>query len=291
MSNPKNLTAYRTWNRKYWMLALALLIALTGLEARTYFVEKALGQYLAWQNPGREKVGRQWQVEQKRLLAGTRLEKISKELRSREKQLASIPNFLELIRRVLQENQLVIPAQHFIRLYHTLPFFLKEHVIAPDSLIALRLQDRLDNVILNREADGVEMVLIDAQSRIENILYLSNELLDVFFKHGQSEVVDVTSDPRFAGRVFRFELFWQNLSQLPKGMQNNFLQAMPDLLTLAGPTAKVAISNKISENLVEVAVAPDNFRAVIYYLPEDWIINFVSTLEYPWMQNEEQDIL
>ncbi len=291
MSNLKNLTAYRSWNRKYWLLAAALLLSVTVIEAKTYFIEKAVGQYLVWQNPGREKVGRQWQVEQKRLLAGTRLEKISKELRSREKAIAAIPDFPELMRQVLREKQLVLPAHHFIRLYHTLPFFLKEHVIEPDSLIALRLGDRLDNVILNREAEGIELVLLDAQSRIENILFISNELLQVFFKHGTSEVVDVTSDPRFAGRVFPFDRFWQSLSRLPKIMQNQFFEAMPELLTLAGPTAKVAISNKISEDLVEVAVAPDNFRAVIYYLPEDWIINFVSTLEYPWMQDEAQDIL
>ncbi|MFQ5632595.1 MAG: hypothetical protein ACE5I1_27825, partial [bacterium] len=72
----------------------------------------------------------------------------------------------------------------------------------------------------------------------------------------------------------------------------SFLQAMPALFEFAQPTTRIAISNKITNNLVEVAVATDNLRAFLYYLPEEWINDLVSVLDdEDFIRDENENFL
>ncbi len=287
-----NLTAYRHWNRIYWLIGALALISLLALEWRASVIERAIGQYLAWQNPGREKIGRRWQVEKQQLLAGTRLERISKELRSKEKQLQAIADFSALIRLVLKQNQQIIPASHFARLYDTLPFYMQPLIIPPDTLLMFRMENALESVLLNRGTSELEIIFLGQQSRVLRRISLNDAQIEILLNHGKQVVMDVQNDPEFESRVYNFQQFFEMLTALPAEVRQNFLRAMPALMEFAGPTTRIGISNKISDELVQVAVAPDAFRAYVYFIPEDWIIDLVANFEDdPSTRHEKQDIL
>lgn len=274
------LTRHRRWNRKYWIAAIVLFVGITVLEWRTDFVEKALGHYLVWQNAGREKVGRRWQVEKKQVLAGTRLEKLSQELRSREKQLAAISSFDQLLDLVAQEKQVVLPDHHFVRLYETLPWYLKTLLLPPDSLVALQLVGGLENVLFNQAREQVEVLVLAGESRVSHYSLLSDAQVEILRNHGQLVPMNIAADPRYQGRLFAFPAFWKMLSSAQEGqVQEQFLEALPALLEHARPTTKIGISNSMVDQFVEIAVAPDNVRAYLYYVPDSWIIDFVNQLE------------
>ena len=274
-----NFQIYRRRNKLFGAVAVIIFLLIFGLEWKTYFIEKAIGHYLVWQNPVREKTGRRWQVEKKQILAGTRLEKISQEMRHRERQLESIEDFQALLSLVLQEKQRILPVIHFARLYETLPEFLQRFVIEPDSLIAYRLSGNLENVLFNRSDHRLGIYFLGRQDRILAERDLTEDMLAVLQSHGREAVLDVQTEARFAGRVFLYTDFYRRFTEMPYSTQREFLRAMPALVQYASGATLVAISNKIQNDLIEVAVAPDNFRAILYYIPEEWIIDFASSTE------------
>lgn len=292
MAYPEQFLEFRRWNRPYWYGAIAALLLIVVFEWQTYFVERAIGRYLVWQNEGREKIGRRWKIEEQQLLAGTRLEKLSRELRAREKQLNKIATFKQLLRSVLNKEQQSLPPAGFTRIYQTLPGFFQPLIIPADSLLSYRVANRLENVLCRSSFSGVEILFLDRQGRVEHASRLSRRQLDMLLGHGEEVIVDVERDARFVDRVFWLRHFRQVLTALDEDRQHDFLRAMPAMLELAGPATRVAISNKIVDEFVEVAIAPDNTRARIYYIPEDWIIDFISVLnEEDFLRHEAKTIL
>ncbi len=288
------LLRHRKWNRKYWIAGAFLLILIAVAEWKTYFIEQAVGQYLVWQNQGREKIGRRWQIEKKQLLAGTRLEKISQELRSREKQLISITTFSNLLKKVRQEKQMVIPANHFIRLYENLPSFFKPLIITPDSLIQLQLTGRMENVLFNQSYDEVEILFLAGESRVSKYVALTHSQVEMLLNHGKIVTTNIENDPAYMGRVFSFKAFWELMSAPSFRMQyrDYFMEALPALIEHAKPTTRIGISNKITDDFVEIAIAPDNVRAFIYYIPEEGIMPLLNRLEMNfWQQDENENLL
>lgn len=283
--------AYQKWNRRLWGAALLVAVLFGVIEWHYNIVERGLGRYLVWKNAGREKFGPQWEKSNNRLLAGTRLEHITSQLRESERQLETIRSFDGLLQLLAHEQQKVLPPAQFERIYSSLPFYLKPLIIAPDSLIAFGARGALEQVYCVRGKGALEIFFLDTRNEPLSQARLAEPQLEMIARHGKEQIVNIETHPSFSElRIWSLAQFLRRLQRLPYHQQQNFLQALPAMVELASPATRVAISNKISDNLVEVAVAPDNVRAYIYYVPEEWVNDLVSGFErddYRYDQNKD----
>jgi len=62
------------------------------------------------------------------------------------------------------------------------------------------------------------------------------------------------------------------------------------MVEYAGPAMKVAVSDRIDDGLVQVAVAVDNLEAYVYFVPEDWINDLILVLDEEDFDPDEDEI-
>ncbi len=263
------------------------------LEFRFDIVERGLGLYLVWQNDGRQKVGRSWVAEQQQLLAGTNLEKFAREMRDRDRELNNLRTFPELVRLTARREQVVLPPEVFSRVYNSLPNFLNSLIVLPDSLLYYRANGILENVVFNQSDAGLQVILLDDRNRILLNKILTPVQMDMLLNHGKRITLDVTTDERFSPeRVFSLARFQELLDRLSYARKNDFLYALPAMVQYAGPAMKVAVSDRINDGLVQIAVAVDNIEAYVYFIPEDWINDLILVLdEEDFIPDEDETFL
>lgn len=152
-------------------------------------------------------------------------------------------------------------------------------LIPPDSLIFYRSDGMLENVYVELNNNGFRNVFLDRNNQILAENTLDRNALDMLSRNGTSQILDVSNEERFQARTFSLVRFQQLLDEISFETKNSFLSAMPALVELASPTTRVAISNEIINNFHEVAIANDNLRAVVYYIPADWINELIEVFE------------
>ena len=104
MQAQKDLLAFRTWNRKMAIYFSVFAVLFVGLEYQFKFVEMALGQYLVWQNEGREKSGRGWLAEKDQTADGAGLERTLQLLREEEREKEKIQTLGEVLDRLSKKK-------------------------------------------------------------------------------------------------------------------------------------------------------------------------------------------
>jgi hypothetical protein len=288
-----DVNLYRKWNRRVGLWVLLAVLVLGVLEWRFFIVERAIGHYLVWNNLGREELGPQWEKANSRIVAGSRLENIAFERRQSERKLEGVRTFGQALELLTENRRLELAPEHFERVYNSLPFYLKPLILAPDSLIYLGANGLLANTLWMQNVTFLEIYFLGHGNEVLSKATLDKEQIDMILRHGRQENVNIDAEPRFSViRAFSLPGFLQKIDRLDYATRQNFLQAMPAIFEFARPATRIAISNKLADNLVEVAVATDNFRAFIYYLPEEWINDLVSVLDdEDFRRDENEDFL
>lgn len=284
---------YHNWNRKYWLALIAAVLIFSGLEWKFYVVERAVGQFLAWNNMGREQLGPTWEKSKNRLLAGSRLENIASQIRASERKLRSVKTFDQVLELLGNDRQLELSRVHFERVYRSLPFYLKPLLLSADSLLALGAQGILAKTLWVQNVTALDVYFLDDDNALLSHAVLSREQIDMILRNGKAEVINLNAESRFSGiRTFSLKRFSQKLGELDYEIRQNFFHALPALFEYAEPATKIAISNKIVSSYVEIAVMIDAAQAYIYYLPEEWINDFVSVLDREdFLNDEDENIL
>ncbi len=284
---------WQRWRRRGRLFLGFFILLFLVLEFRFDIVERGLGLYLVWQNDGRQKVGRSWVAEQQQLLAGTNLEKFAREMRDRDRELNNLRTFPELVRLTARREQVVLPPEVFSRVYNSLPNFLNSLIVLPDSLLYYRANGILENVVFNQSDAGLQVILLDDRNRILLNKILTPVQMDMLLNHGKRITLDVTTDERFSPeRVFSLARFQELLDRLSYARKNDFLYALPAMVQYAGPAMKVAVSDRINDGLVQIAVAVDNIEAYVYFIPEDWINDLILVLdEEDFIPDEDETFL
>ncbi len=286
-----NFLPWWRWRRqnRIWISVFLLLFVI--LEFRFDIIERGVGMYLVWQNGGRQKVGRSWAAEQQQLLAGTNLEKFAREMRDRDRELNNLHTFPELVQLTARRDQLVVPPEVFSRVYNSLPSFLGSLIVSPDSLLFYRANGILENIVFNQSDAGLQVILLDQRNRILQNKHLTSAQMDMLINHGMRVNLDVSTDERFSPeRIFSLARFQELLDRLSFVRKNDFLHALPAMVEYAGPAMKVAVSDRIDEGLVQVAVAVDNLEAYVYFIPEDWINDLILVLDEEDFIPDEDEI-
>jgi hypothetical protein len=272
----ESLAAYRkTVRRQYFGLG-ALAALLLGGEIFFDVFEHAVGQYLVWQNSGRQKIGRSWEQEQQRLTAGVSLESVYRERRRQILELESISNFEELVQFVETNQQTVLPTSQFLQIYHLLPYFLQPILFNPDSLVADARTQRVENCVADGNRSRFNLVLLDANNQTIRRSSLNADQMSLLINHGKERNLSVRNETRFADYLYEAIQFWDLFDRLHPLRRRQFIQEVPLLTESAGQIIAVGISNQHTNEFVEVAFAVAENRAYIYYLPEDFVMDLLS---------------
>ena len=72
------------------------------------------------------------------------------------------------------------------------------------------------------------------------------------------------------------EEFYGLLDRMFYDDREQLIRSLPALTDLDKRIVRVAFGERITAGFVELAMALDDTRAVIYYLPEEWTIEFIS---------------
>ncbi len=279
MQEQIDINSIKKWNRRNFAIFILGIAAIICAELYFHFVEIGIGRYLVWQNEGRERIGRSW-VEAKNINeAGSSLENYSQKVRKQEQRLSEINSLPQLLQLLKTEGRMTLPAKHFLRIYTSLPQALNSLLIPADELIAYRSNGELENVYVELGEDGLHTVFLSPENEILLKNTLAPDAIDMLEKHGSNRILDIKNDTRFRARIFTLHRFQQLLDEISFETKNSFISAMPALLEVANENTIIAISNEIVDNFHEVAIANDNLRAVVYYIPADWINELIEVFE------------
>ena len=270
------LATYQKIVRRQYLIVGALVALLVAAEMTFDVAERALGQYLVWQNAGRQKIGRSWEDEQRRLSAGVSLESVQRQRRQRTLEVESISNFEELVQYAETNQQAVLSPAQFLQIYHQLPYFLQPVLFNPDSLVADALTQRTAHVVIDGNRTRVNLVMLDSFNQTVRRAALDEVQMSLLFNHGKERSFNLREEARFADYTFSAIEFWELFSNLPPLRRRQFIQEVPLLTESAGQITAAGISNQANHEFVEMAFALGENRAYIYYLPEDYVMDLLS---------------
>ncbi len=270
------LAAYQKLVYRHYLLA-GLIIGLVVLGEMAFdIVERAVGQYLVWQNAGREKTGRSWEQAQQRGAASVQLENVTRERRQQALELESISNLEELVQYVETNQQTILSPAQFLQIYHLLPYFLQPLLFNPDSLVTDARTLRAANVVVSGNRSQLNIVMLDAASQTVRRAALNAEQMSLLMNYGKERNVNIRSENRFANYLFTADEFWNLFESLHPLRRRQFIQEVPLLTQAAGQITLVGISNQNTNEFVEVALAVSETQAYVYYLPEDYLMDLLS---------------
>ncbi len=267
---------YRRFVHKPYLWIGAVLLLLLVAEMSFDIIEHALGRYMVWHNPGREKIGRSWKEGENRLLASTQLEQITRDVRQRNTAMASITTFSDLLDFLNANGRAVLAPEQFGVLYQNLPEFFRPLVIPSEDLIAIHRQQPLSNVLVERSSDRMELALLDQNNQAAYRRTLSNEQLTVLANHGKEVALEAGSAERFQAAQFEYQDFLEALDRKFVDDRAKIMRELPVLTDLGVNVQRVAFSSRSVAGFVETAFVLDDFHARIYYLPEEWISDFTN---------------
>lgn len=261
----------RAQNR-WWIIAAVLLVA-----GELFFgiAERAIGRYLVWQNAGREKVGRSWEAAESRAQADTRLEQAQQEIRQRSGNLASLEDFDQLLQFVQTNQRALLPLSQFSVIYRTVPEVFQPLLIPPQTLLKNVSAGRAVNVLSIFQQPSLEIFLLDAEDRSAHQSRISGEQLSMMSKHGREQQLDLSRTERFAQRISTAEEFYRAIDDLSSDERAWLARQLPILTEPESRFTSMAVSNETTDGFVEIAFAMPAYRCRVYYLPEEWVSEYL----------------
>ena len=278
---PDIRSEYRHFKRWQTRFIMAAMVSFLVAEGMFDIVERALGRYLVWQNTGRERIGRTWQEGENRLTANTQLEQITRTVRERLSAVEGISDFEELVEFVNSQSRVVLTPEQFNDLYQELSPIFRALVIPPEELMTLHHHQGLANIVVERQNEKLQFLLLNAGNQVIRRCELTKELTGMLVNHGKELALDVRTAERFSGHVLTAAEFFEVLDRQFVDDRDRWLEAVPVLTDVSATVERVAFANSITAGFVETAFALDNFRARVYYLPEEWTIDFIART-YPY---------
>ncbi len=289
----KEITSIQRNNKLVLGFVILIVLVLGLVEWKFFFVEKALGQYLVWNNESREKLGPQWQRVAEKINADRNFQRLDSLSRKARQDVDAIQDFGQLLGRTAERGQIVLQPRQFQRLYSRLPFHIKTLIIEPDSLLIFAGEGLLSDVFCTSFSSSLALYFVDSRNNLLSQTTLTAEEIEMIGRHGSLTALNLEADSRFPRqRIFSLARFNQKMKFLDYETKEGFLRELPAMTEFAdNASVQIAISNKIISGLVEMAVAIDRSRAYLYYLPEDWINDFGSLLDDEDFSEDEDEII
>ena len=216
MTKAKPKTIRHFWLNLLPVAFLIVLVALTVVEERTGFVERAAGAYLNWQNQNREPWGTSWERQQKTASAARQLDIETGDASRTRRSAELVSSFSELLPLLPDEGGVQLSPKKFVGLYQALPQALRGRILDPKTLTDRLLSGVWQRTSLWRKDGGVQAYLIDSQNKILQTVTINRELLEAAAIWGRVTPGRLEDSQLYAGRVYPSDRFFAALLQLPE---------------------------------------------------------------------------
>ncbi len=140
--------------------------------------EKAVGNFLKWNNHQRAQLGRMWERDQEQIAAQKKIQSLLSNQNLRKVSANSIKSFRELFQSLNPSFPLLVSREKFLQLYFDFPGQWARRMISPFELIEIDSNKSWHRVLLNRFGSWITVSFINAQNFPIREVFLSVDQIE-----------------------------------------------------------------------------------------------------------------
>ena len=294
---PTNFTAWRRRLLPIRAVVLALVVASLAItELRFDWIEKAVGAYLVSTNVYRPQSGAIWEQGQKADSARQTLAKFATERHNAQREAQQAGSLSQVISSIADETGAMVSAEHFLALYLKLPPMLANEIASPYQLLAYSNGGAWQRTLLEKQDEGLQIYLLDAQNQVIHRLKIEPELIG-HIERGEVAIIsslDQLAD--FSDQIYAADRFFSSLNTLPEEVRQKIIVHPEDLLRVAGRIRRIGVSNSDFGAAVDLGFeidAPEGFKVILMQGGREEVRRLQRLLErdssrsWPWSQRVE----
>jgi len=256
------------------LVLFLIFSALSISELRFDWVEQTVGDFLVSTNTRRPESGTIWETGNKTRTAQKNLDKLVSDRQTSQQEIREAESFKEIASTIQPDQWVMIPPDHFRRLYLKLEPKAAEKIISAFDLLKLINQKKWDRSYFEKDGDGLVIYLLDADNRVLKQLPLAADLLGGM---GESQVetdLDLDNLPRFENRIFPADHFFKALDRLDDQTRNDIIPQPGQLLRIPGQIVRVAVSDEVLAGYIELGfeIETGSGRVVILMNGHEWAV-------------------
>lgn len=160
------------------LVFFSFIACLVTIEFYGHVAEKAIGNYLKWDNHKRAQLGRMWERDKDQLAANKKIQSILSNQNLRRVTADSIKSFRELFQSLNPSFPLLVSREKFLQLYFDFPGKWAQQLISPFELIEIDSNKSWQRVLLNRFGSWITVSFINAQNFPIREVFLSVDQVD-----------------------------------------------------------------------------------------------------------------
>lgn len=243
-------------------------------ELRYDWLERALGAYLVSTNHMRPESGTIWEKGHQTRRAQNTLEKIISDKQTSQREAQSATSLKQVAANVTPDQGVVLPADHFRRLYIKIPQTLALEIISPYDLLQLSSAGRWRRTYFEKSDAGLTAYLLDAGNRV----LMQIEIPANLFLQPESEdfiQAETLNDfARFQKRIYSADLFFSTLEEFPEEVRRSMVPHPERLLELPGKVTRVGISDEAVSGFIEIGfeITDGTRNTVVRIQGNEWAV-------------------
>jgi hypothetical protein len=269
---------FKEWAKRVFaprpILTFILISCIFILELRFDWAERILGAYLVTTNTERPESGSIWEKSHQTRTAQQTLEQILTDRQALQREARSADTFTQIAANVTPGKGVMLPADHFRRLYLRLTPAVAREIISPFELLDLISDGRWRRTYFEKADSGLMIYLLDAKNRVLRQLELGFTLLSQL-KRGETALVESLDQmPVFENRIYSADRFFNSLETFPEEVRRNMVPQPETLLELAGQIVRVGISDETQFGFIELGFEFQNGtqRRVVLVQGHEWAV-------------------
>ena len=256
------------------ILMVLIIFGIFISELRFDWMEQMLGAFLVKTNAARPESGAIWEINRQTETARRTLEKIVTDRQASQREARNAESFVEMSANLAPDQGVMLSPDGFRRLYLGLPASIAQEIISPFEILKIFSEDRFARTYFEKQGNGLQVYLLDAENRVLRRLQISANLLELI---SQSErAVDGTLDSfaKFKDRIYPADQFLSALESLPDDSRRNVLPQPERLLVVAGRIVRVGISDETISGSIELGfeIKVGALTRVVFIPGREWAV-------------------
>lgn len=250
---PRNI---HQWQRRILSLPVAFFVLAIGaalvVELRFDWIETVIGTYMVSTNAQRPESGAVWEQGHRAATARQDLATFVARRQQSQREARNAANMAQLINSLTIDQGAMVSADHFTALYMSLPPMLAREIISPFQLLSIASQGRWQRTYFERQADQVNLYLLDDRNQVVSQLTIGADLLS-HVRRGEVAVGgDLAHLADFAGTSYEPTRFFKVLETMTAADRQAVMAHPEDLLKVGALIRRVGISRETADGLVDL---------------------------------------
>ena len=233
-------------HRSQLIFGLLVSLACVGavwLEFRYSYVERAIGRYLSWHNPGRQEFGLVWENVTVSETVQRRMDDLVEDARRREAVEERIRTLDHLVELVSSRERMILTRDQFLEMYSGLPLYQSTLIIEPVHLLELIGKfPSWERTLIVIEPEGLNFYLVDGLNNVLESIVTPSEYTEFFLLEKQTRDYPLDALGTPAGSIYPAEVFFDALVRLTPQERSGIPITPAELISWRYRLQRVAVS-------------------------------------------------